>query len=239
LSPDSKYRRILLKLSGEAMGGAEGRGIDLPSLERIADEVLTIKELGVSIGVVIGGGNLIRGTQVKDNGISRVTADNMGMLGTVINSLALQSVLDKKGCQTRVMSAVDMPKFAEPYIRRRALRHLDKGRVVIMAAGTGNPYFSTDTAAALRAVEMEAEVLLKGTKVDGVYNSDPKKDRSAKKYQTLSFSQVLADKLAVMDLTAVSLCMEKHLPIIVFDLNNSGTLKRIIQGERLGTIVKE
>jgi uridylate kinase len=239
LSPDSKYRRILLKLSGEAMGGAEGRGIDLPSLERIADEVLTIKELGVSIGVVIGGGNLIRGTQVKDNGISRVTADNMGMLGTVINSLALQSVLDKKGCQTRVMSAVDMPKFAEPYIRRRALRHLDKGRVVIMAAGTGNPYFSTDTAAALRAVEMEAEVLLKGTKVDGVYNSDPKKDRSAKKYQTLSFSQVLADKLAVMDLTAVSLCMENHLPIIVFDLNNSGTLKRIIQGERLGTIVKE
>jgi uridylate kinase len=200
---------------------------------------LTIKELGVSIGVVIGGGNLIRGTQVKDNGISRVTADNMGMLGTVINSLALQSVLDKKGCQTRVMSAVDMPKFAEPYIRRRALRHLDKGRVVIMAAGTGNPYFSTDTAAALRAVEMEAEVLLKGTKVDGVYNSDPKKDRSAKKYQTLSFSQVLADKLAVMDLTAVSLCMENHLPIIVFDLNNSGTLKRIIQGERLGTIVKE
>ncbi|HAD83034.1 TPA: UMP kinase [Candidatus Edwardsbacteria bacterium] len=239
MSPDSKYRRILLKLSGEAMGGAEGRGIDLPSLERIADEVLTIKELGVSIGVVIGGGNLIRGTQVKDNGISRVTADNMGMLGTVINSLALQSVLDKKGCQTRVMSAVDMPKFAEPYIRRRALRHLDKGRVVIMAAGTGNPYFSTDTAAALRAVEMEAEVLLKGTKVDGVYNSDPKKDRSAKKYQTLSFSQVLADKLAVMDLTAVSLCMENHLPIIVFDLNNSGTLKRIIQGERLGTIVKE
>ena len=239
MSPDSKYRRILLKLSGEAMGGAEGRGIDLPSLERIADEVLTIKELGVSIGVVIGGGNLIRGTQVKDNGISRVTADNMGMLGPVINSLALQSVLDKKGCQTRVMSAVDMPKFAEPYIRRRALRHLDKGRVVIMAAGTGNPYFSTDTAAALRAVEMEAEVLLKGTKVDGVYNSDPKKDRSAKKYQTLSFSQVLADKLAVMDLTAVSLCMENHLPIIVFDLNNSGTLKRIIQGERLGTIVKE
>lgn len=239
MSPDSKYRRILLKLSGEALGGAEGRGIDLPSLERIADEVLSVKELGVSIGVVIGGGNLIRGTRVKDNGISRVTADNMGMLGTVINSLALQSVLDKKGCQTRVMSAVDMPKFAEPYIRRRALRHLDKGRVVIMAAGTGNPYFSTDTAAALRAVEMEAEVLLKGTKVDGVYNSDPKKDKSAKKYQTLSFNQVLADKLAVMDLTAVSLCMENHLPIIVFDLNNSGTLKRIIQGECLGTIVKE
>ncbi len=239
MSPVSKYRRILLKLSGEALGGAEGRGIDIPSLERIADEVLTARELGVSIGVVIGGGNLIRGTQVKDNGISRVTADNMGMLGTVINSLALQSVLDNKGCQTRVMSAVDMPKFAEPYIRRRALRHLDKGRVVIMAAGTGNPYFSTDTAAALRAVEIEAEVLLKGTKVDGVYNSDPKKDKSAKKYKTLSFSQVLADKLAVMDLTAVSLCMENHLPIVVFDLNNSGTLKRIIQGEQLGTIVKE
>jgi len=239
LSPDSKYRRILLKLSGEALGGAEGRGIDTPSLERIAGEVLTAKELGVSIGVVIGGGNLIRGAQVRDDGISRVAADQMGMLGTVINSLALQSALENKGCQTRVMSAVDMPKFAEPYIRRRALRHLDKGRVVIMAAGTGNPYFSTDTAAALRAVEIEAEVLLKGTKVDGVYNSDPKKDKAAKKYQTLSFSQVLADKLAVMDLTAVSLCMENHLPIIVFDLNNSGTLKRIIKGEQLGTIVKE
>lgn len=239
MSPDSKYRRILLKLSGEALGGAEGRGIDTPSLERIAGEVLTAKELGVSIGVVIGGGNLIRGAQVRDDGISRVAADQMGMLGTVINSLALQSALENKGCQTRVMSAVDMPKFAEPYIRRRALRHLDKGRVVIMAAGTGNPYFSTDTAAALRAVEIEAEVLLKGTKVDGVYNSDPKKDKAAKKYQTLSFSQVLADKLAVMDLTAVSLCMENHLPIIVFDLNNSGTLKRIIKGEQLGTIVKE
>lgn len=239
MSPDSKYRRILLKLSGEALGGAEGRGIDIPSLERIAGEVLTARELGVSIGVVIGGGNLIRGAQVRDDGISRVTADNMGMLGTVINSLALQSVLENKGCQTRVMSAVDMPKFAEPYIRRRALRHLDKGRVVIMAAGTGNPYFSTDTAAALRAVEIGAEVLMKGTKVDGVYSSDPKKDKAAKKYQTLSFSQVLADKLAVMDLTAVSLCMENHLPIIVFDLNNSGTLKRIIQGEQLGTIVKE
>ena len=239
MNSDSKYRRILLKLSGEALGGAEGRGIDLPSVERIADEVLSVKNLGVSIGIVIGGGNLIRGTKVKDNGINRVTADHMGMLGTVINSLALQSVLDNKGCQTRVMSAVDMPKFAEPYIRRRALRHLDKGRVVIMAAGTGNPYFSTDTAAALRAVEIGAEILLKGTKVDGVYNADPKKDKSAKRYQQLTFSKVLADKLAVMDLTAVSLCMENHLPIVVFDLNNSGTLKRIISGEELGTIVKE
>ncbi len=239
MNSDSKYRRILLKLSGEALGGAEGRGIDLPSVERIADEVLSVKDLGVSIGIVIGGGNLIRGTKVKDNGINRVTADHMGMLGTVINSLALQSVLDNKGCQTRVMSAVDMPKFAEPYIRRRALRHLDKGRVVIMAAGTGNPYFSTDTAAALRAIEIGAEILLKGTKVDGVYNADPKKDKSAKRYQQLTFSKVLADKLAVMDLTAVSLCMENHLPIVVFDLNNSGTLKRIISGEELGTIVKE
>jgi uridylate kinase len=239
LSPVSKYRRILLKLSGEALGGAEGKGIDFPSLERIADEVSAARELGVSIGVVIGGGNLIRGTQVKDDSISRVTADHMGMLGTVINSLAMQSVLENKGCQTRVMSAVDMPKFAEPYIRRRALRHLDKGRVVIMAAGTGNPYFSTDTAAALRAIEIGAEILLKGTKVDGVYNADPKKDKTAKKYKALSFSQVLADKLAVMDLTAVSLCMENKLPIIVFDLNKSGTLKKIIQGEQLGTIVKE
>jgi uridylate kinase len=239
LSPDPKYQRILLKLSGEALGGPEGRGIDTPSLERIADEVLTAKELGVSIGLVIGGGNLIRGAQERGDGISRVTADNMGMLGTVINSLALQSVLENKGCQTRVMSAVDMPKFAEPYIRRRALRHLDKGRVVIMAAGTGNPYFSTDTAAALRAIEIGAGVLMKGTKVDGVYDADPKKNKSAKKYKSLTFSKVLADKLAVMDLTAVSLCMENHLPIIVFDLNNSGTLKCIIQGEQLGTIVKE
>lgn len=239
MSPDPKYQRILLKLSGEALGGPEGRGIDTPSLERIANEVLEARELGVSIGVVIGGGNLIRGAQERGDGISRVTADQMGMLGTVINSLAMQSMLENKGCQTRVMTAVDMPKFAEPYIRRRAMRHLDKGRVVIMAAGTGNPYFSTDTAAALRAIEIGADILLKGTKVDGVYDADPKKNKAARKYQELSFSKVLSDKLAVMDLTAVSLCMENRLPIVVFDLNKSGTLKRIIQGEQLGTIVKE
>ncbi len=239
MSPAPTYRRILLKLSGEALGGAEGRGIDIPSLERTADEILAVRELGVSVGLVIGGGNIMRGAQTKAKAIGRVTADYMGMLGTVINSLAMQGVLEDKGCQSRVMTAVDMPKFAEPYIRRRALRHLDKGRVVIMAAGTGNPYFSTDTAAALRAVEIGAEVLMKGTKVDGVYSADPKKDKAARRYQSLGFSQVLADKLQVMDLTAVSLCMENRLPIIVFDLNSPGTLKKILQGEQLGTIVKE
>jgi uridylate kinase len=191
------------------------------------------------VGLVIGGGNIMRGAQTKAKAIGRVTADYMGMLGTVINSLAMQGVLEDKGCQSRVMTAVDMPKFAEPYIRRRALRHLDKGRVVIMAAGTGNPYFSTDTAAALRAVEIGGEVLMKGTKVDGVYSADPKKDKAARRYQSLGFSQVLSDKLQVMDLTAVSLCMENRLPIIVFDLNSPGTLKKILQGEQLGTIVKE
>ena len=239
MSPAPTYRRILLKLSGEALGGPEGRGIDIPSLERTADEILAVRELGVSVGLVIGGGNIMRGAQTKAKAIGRVTADYMGMLGTVINSLAMQGVLEDKGCQSRVMTAVDMPKFAEPYIRRRALRHLDKGRVVIMAAGTGNPYFSTDTAAALRAVEIGAEVLMKGTKVDGVYSADPKKDKAARRYQSLGFSQVLADKLQVMDLTAVSLCMENRLPIIVFDLNSPGTLKKILQGEQLGTIVKE
>lgn len=239
MSPAPAYRRILLKLSGEALGGHEGRGIDIPSLERTADEILAVRELGVSVGLVIGGGNIMRGAQTKAKAIGRVTADYMGMLGTVINSLAMQGVLEDKGCPSRVMTAVDMPKFAEPYIRRRALRHLDKGRVVIMAAGTGNPYFSTDTAAALRAVEIGAEVLMKGTKVDGVYSADPKKDKAACRYQSLGFSQVLADKLQVMDLTAVSLCMENHLPIIVFDLNSPGTLKKILQGEQLGTIVKE
>ncbi len=177
--------------------------------------------------------------EVGDDGISRVAADQMGMLGTVINSLALQSVLESQGCQTRVMSAADMPRFAEPYIRRRALRHLDKGRVVIMAAGTGNPYFSTDTAAALRAVEIEAEALLKGTKVDGVYDSDPMVNRSARKFERLNYDQVLAQRLGVMDATAVSLCMENKMPIVVFNLTKPGTLRRIVLGEALGTIVKE
>lgn len=237
--PAPKFKRVLLKLSGEALGGPDGRGIDISALQAVAREVLSIQGLGLSIGIVIGGGNLIRGARVGDNGLSRVAADQMGMLGTVINSLAMQSVLESHDCQTRVMSAADMPKFAEPYIRRRALRHLEKGRVVIMAAGTGNPYFSTDTAAALRAVEIGAEALLKGTKVDGVYDSDPMINKSAKKYTELGYSQVLAQKLGVMDSTAVSLCMENRMPIIVFNLTVPGTLRRIILGEMLGTIVKE
>ncbi len=238
-APVPKYQRVLLKLSGEALGGPDGRGVDEASLQAVAEEVISVKELGLSLGIVLGGGNLIRGARVGHQGISRVAADYMGMLGTVINSLALQSVLENRGCQTRVMSAADMPRFAEPYIRRRALRHLEKGRVVIMAAGTGNPYFSTDTAAALRAVEIEAEVLLKGTKVDGVYDSDPMANPSAKRYEQLRYDQVLAQRLGVMDATAVSLCMENRMPIVVFSLNQPGTLKRIILGEPLGTLVKE
>lgn len=237
--PAPKFKRVLLKLSGEALGGSDGRGVEVSALRAVAQEVLSIQELGLSMAIVVGGGNLIRGARVGDGGIARVAADQMGMLGTVINSLALQSVLESQNCQTRVMSAADMPKFAEPYIRRRALRHLDKGRVVIMAAGTGNPYFSTDTAAALRAVEIGAEVLLKGTKVDGVYDSDPKLNKWAKRYSELGYGQVLAQKLGVMDATAVSLCMENRMPIIVFDLTAPGTLKRIVLGEPLGTIVKE
>lgn len=237
--PATKYRRILLKLSGEVLGGPDGRGVEAAALSRVADEVLSVRELGISLGIVLGGGNLIRGAKVGQGGLSRVAADQMGMLGTVINSLALQSFLEAKGCQTRVMSAADMPRFAEPYIRRRALRHLEKGRVVIMAAGTGNPYFSTDTAAALRAIEIEAEALFKGTKVDGVYDSDPVQNPKAVKYSQLSFDEVLAKKLGVMDATAVSLCRENRMPIIVFNLSVPGTLKRVVRGEPLGTLVKE
>ncbi|HBE73173.1 MAG TPA: UMP kinase [candidate division Zixibacteria bacterium] len=233
------FKRVLLKLSGEALGGADGRGVEVTALRAVADEVLSIKGLGLSIGIVVGGGNLIRGAKIGDEGIVRVAADQMGMLGTVINSIALQSIMESKGCQTRVMSAADMPKFAEPYIRRRALRHLDKGRVVIMAAGTGNPYFSTDTAAALRAVEIGAEVLLKGTKVDGVYDSDPMVNKGAVKHRELTYEQVLSRKLGVMDATAVSLCMENRMPIIVFNLTRPGTLRRVVEGEPMGTIVKE
>jgi len=239
LKPALKYQRILLKLSGETLGGAAGQGLDIPSVERIAGEVLSVKELGISVGLVIGGGNLMRGGSLKSDSIPRVTADNIGMLGTVINSLALQSMLEHLGCQTRVMTAVDMPKLAEPYIRRRALRHLDKGRVVIMAAGTGNPYFSTDTAAALRAVEIGAQAIFKGTKVDGVYDCDPLKNKKAVRYDSLSYEKVLADQLKVMDATAVSLCRENAMPIIVFNLNHPGTLKKILMGENLGTTVKE
>jgi uridylate kinase len=221
------------------MGGAEGRGLDIPSVERIADEVRSVQTLGVSIAIVIGGGNIMRGAVAQHAGIARVTADQMGMLATTINSLALQSSLENQQCQTRVMSAVEMPKFAEAYIWRRALRHLDKGRIVIVAAGTGNPYFSTDTAAALRAVELRADVLLKGTKVDGVYTGDPVKDKTAKRFDTLTYGRALADKLQVMDATAITLCQENQLPIVVFNLNQPGSLRRVVTGDPIGTVIKE
>jgi uridylate kinase len=239
VSQDLTYRRILLKLSGETMGGAEGRGLDIPSVERIADEVLSAKALGASVTIVIGGGNIMRGAVAQNSGIARVTADQMGMLATVINSLALQSRLENKNCPTRVMSAVEMPKFAEAYIWRRALRHLDKGRVVIVAAGTGNPYFSTDTAAALRAVEIGADALLKGTKVDGVYTGDPMTDPAATRYESLTYARALADQLKVMDATAITLCQEHKLPIVVFNLNQPGSLARVLRGEPAGTLIKE
>ena len=221
------------------MGGAEGRGLDIAAVERIADEVRSVQTLGVSIAIVIGGGNIMRGAVAQHAGIARVTADQMGMLATTINSLALQSSLENRQCQTRVMSAVEMPKFAEAYIWRRALRHLDKGRIVIIAGGTGNPYFSTDTAAALRAVELGATVLLKGTKVDGVYSADPVKDPTATKFDTLTYRRALADRLAVMDATAITLCQENALPIVVFNLNQPGSLKQVVTGEPIGTLIKE
>lgn len=234
-----KYKRVLLKLSGEALLGKGEWGIDHDVLNGICRQVIAAKKLGVEIALVIGGGNIMRGAVAQNSGIARVTADQMGMLATVINSLALQSRLENKNCPTRVMSAVEMPKFAEAYIWRRALRHLDKGRVVIVAAGTGNPYFSTDTAAALRAVEIGADALLKGTKVDGVYTGDPMTDPAATRYESLTYARALADQLKVMDATAITLCQEHKLPIVVFNLNQPGSLARVLRGEPAGTLIKE
>lgn len=239
MSQQLTYRSVLLKLSGETMGGSEGRGLDIPAVERIADEVLSARALGAAVTVVIGGGNILRGAAAQGAGIARVTADQMGMLATVINSLALQSRLENKDCPTRVMSAVEMPKFAEAYIWRRALRHLEKGRVVIVAAGTGNPYFSTDTAAALRAVEIGADALLKGTKVDGVYTGDPMTDPAATRFESLTYDRALGDNLKVMDATAITLCRENRMPIVVFNLNRPGTLAKVLRGEPAGTLIKE
>jgi uridylate kinase len=234
-----KYRRILLKVSGEAFIGEKKYGIDPSALSIIANQIKEIRDLGVEVGVMVGGGNIFRGFAAGSYGMDRVSADYMGMLATVINALALQNALENMGVFTRILTAIHMEEVAEPYIRRRAIRHLEKGRVVIFAAGTGNPYFTTDTAAALRAVEIEAEIIMKGTKVDGVYSDDPKKNPQAKKFDSLTYLEVLNKKLKVMDTTAVTLCMDNNLPIIVFNLQKEGNLKKMILGKKLGTLVCE
>lgn len=232
-----RYRRVLLKVSGELLGEPHGGGIKIERLRRLAVEVTTAKALGAEVGIVVGGGNILRGTTASEEGIDRVSADYMGMLATVINALALQNALEQEGVETRVLTAISMEQLAEPYIRRRAIRHIERGRVVILAGGTGNPYFSTDTAAALRAIEIEADAVLKGTKVDGVYEVDPLKDPKAKRFASLSYIDVLNRGLRVMDATAISLCMENSLPIVVFNLNGNQNLQKILQGQNVGTVV--
>ncbi len=233
----SVYKRVVLKMSGEVLQGKQGYGIDPEVTRSIAEEIKDVKKLGTEIAIVIGGGNIYRGSTASGQGVDRTTADYMGMLATVINGLALQDSLEKAGVFTRVQTAIDMQELAEPYIRRKAIRHLEKNRVVIFVAGTGNPYFSTDTAASLRAIELGADVILKATKVDGVYSADPNKDKTAKKFKTLKYIQVLKKGLKVMDATAVSLCMDNKLPIIVFNLTKKGNIKRVLIGDKIGTIV--
>ncbi|HET9886414.1 MAG TPA: UMP kinase [bacterium] len=232
-----RYKRVLLKLSGEVLAGGEGFGISPPVIGDVAEQVREITKLGVQVGIVIGGGNIFRGLAASHLGMDRVNADSMGMLATVINALALQDCLEKLRVPTRVMSAVHVMQVAEPYIRRRAIRHLEKGRVIILAAGTGNPFFTTDTAASLRAVEIGAEVILKATKVDGVYTADPEQDASAEFLKEISFKEVLTRGLRVMDATAISLCMENNIPIVVFKMNDDGNLRRVLLGEDVGTLV--
>ena len=233
------FRRILLKLSGEVLAGKQGFGIDPKKATELANEVKSIYEMEVSIGLIIGAGNIFRGLQAATKGMDRVTGDYLGMLATIMNAISLQDALEKVGVQTRTLSAITVSKIAEPYIRRRALRHMEKGRVVIIAGGTGNPYFTTDTAAALRATELHAEILIKGTKVDGVYDKDPVVNSDAKRYKSISFNEVLLKNLRVMDLTAITLCKENALPIRVFNINNKGDLKRLLNGEDIGTTVME
>lgn len=233
------YKRILLKLSGEALMGEKSFGIDHDRLNQYAQEIKEIVEMGVEVAIVIGGGNIFRGIQAVNGGIERVQGDYMGMLATVINSMALQSALEEIDVYTRLQTAIKMEQIAEPYIRRKAVRHLEKGRVVIFGAGTGNPYFTTDTAASLRAIEIEADVILKGTRVDGIYSADPEKDSDAVKYEKISFSEVYEKGLNVMDLTAFTLCNENKLPIVVFDMNTKGNLKQVVSGaEKVGTLVE-
>jgi uridylate kinase len=232
-----RYPRVLLKLSGEALAGDKGFGYDFDRLAFFGEQVETVVQTGVELGLVIGGGNIVRGAQLSRMGMDRVGADYMGMLGTVINALALQDVLEKRGMETRVMTAIRMEELAEPYIRRRALRHLESQRVVIFAAGTGNPYFSTDTAAVLRAIQIKADVIIKATSVDGVYSADPKQDPTATLYETISYRDVMLEELRVMDQTAITLCKENRLPLIVLNINETGAVLRAVRGEKVGTLV--
>ena len=237
--PNSHFKRILLKLSGEALMGSAGYGIDAAVIEAFSDEVKQVADLGIEIGIVIGGGNIYRGVQAVAEGIDKVTGDHMGMLATVINSLALQNSLEKKGVKTRLQTAIKMEQIAEPFIRRRAIRHLEKGRVVIFGAGTGNPYFTTDTAAALRAIEISADALIMGKNgVDGIYDADPRVEPDARKFASISYREVHNRNLRVMDLTAITLCQENKLPIMVFDIGVSGNLRRLLTGEEIGTVVQ-
>jgi uridylate kinase len=233
-----KYKRVLLKLSGESLMGNKSFGFDTDVIAQYARDVKAISDLGVQVAIVIGGGNIYRGMNEADTGIERAHGDYMGMLATVINGMALQASLEKVGLYTRLLSAIKMEQIAEPYIRRRAIRHLEKGRIVIFGAGTGNPYFTTDTAGSLRAIEINADVILKGTRVDGIYTADPEKDPTATKYETISFQDCISQQLKVMDMTAFTLCMENKLPIIVFDMNRTDNLRRVISGEKVGTLVK-
>jgi len=232
-----KFKRILLKVSGESLMGDKSFGFDTTVISQYAQDIKSLIELGVQVAIVIGGGNIYRGMNEAETGIERAHGDYMGMLATVINGMALQAGLEKVGVYTRLQSAIKMEQIAEPYIRRRAIRHLEKGRVVIFGAGTGNPYFTTDTAGSLRAIEIKADVILKGTRVDGIYSADPEKDPSAKKYDTITFAECISKNLKVMDMTAFTLCMENNLPIVVFNMNRIGNLRRVVTGEKVGTLV--
>ncbi len=234
---DLKYSRVLLKISGEALAGDQGHGIAPPVVDKITEEIRGLHEIGVALGLVIGGGNIVRGATASQQGMDRVSADYMGMLATVINALALQDILERKGVETRVLTAIRMEQLAEPYIRRRALRHLEKGRAVVFAGGTGNPYFSTDTAAVLRGIEMNADVIIKATKVQGVYTADPAKDPAAEFIPELSLMDALTRGLGVMDAAAISLCKENNIPIVVLNLHEPGAVARVVRGERIGTLV--
>jgi len=236
--PELKYPRVLVKLSGEALAGEKGFGFDFETVNRLAGEVGNLVRTGASVGLVIGGGNIVRGSLLSQQGIDRVSADYMGMLGTVINALAVQDVLERQGIDTRVMTAIRMEELAEPYIRRRAVRHLEKGRVVIFAAGTGNPYFSTDTAAVLRAIQIKANLIIKATSVEGVYSADPKGDPNARLYEEISYRDVMLEELKVIDQTAITLCKENQLPLIVLNIHRPGAIVTAVRGERVGTLVR-
>lgn len=233
-----RFKRIVLKLTGESMSGGKKEGLDYAAIRNIASEIKEVRAMGADVAIIIGGGNILRGTAAAEAGVDRVTADYMGMLATIINGLALQSELEQMGVATRMQTAMSIAQVAEPFVRRRAIRHLEKGRVIIFAGGTGNPFFTTDTAASLRAMEIGAEVILKATKVDGVYTSDPMKDKTARKYTELTFMDVLKNGINVMDASAISMCMDNKVPIIVFNLFEKGNIKRVLMGERIGTIVK-